>query len=202
MKKYLNLCVMGVFCGLISCHMQVNCPDFKNDSLSWTPYQENDVIELYSQLKDSTILFLIKSVEVTHTTDYTSGYKCGGCDDRIEINQNSHENSKFQVEISLSKNKITYQSYWIGDTYFYQEEPHYSEQKDYLFENVKYENVRIFEKIDSKGTYKKLIIAKDLGIIGLIDVYGNTWTLKSNVKIRRLNERERGNIVINNVSGC
>jgi hypothetical protein len=201
MKKYLFLFEIGVLLGLISCHMKINCPEFKEESLSWIPYQTNDVIELYSQLKDSTILFSINSVEITHTTDYKSGYDCGGCDDRIEINQNNHDNPKFQVEISLSKNE-TYQRYWIGDTYFYQEEPYYFEHKDYQFDNQKYENVRIFEKIDSKGTYKSLIVAKDFGIIGLIDIYGNTWTLKINVKIRRLNERDRGNIVINNVSGC
>ena len=163
------------------------------------PYRKNDVIELYSQSKDSTIMFSIESVEIRHTTDYKTGYDCGeGCNDHISIN--SHNEFIFQIDISIRKNKITGQSYRIEDTYFLDGNYSYSELKNYLFENEEYDLVRIFEKTDSRGTFKKLIIAKDIGIIGLVDIHGNTWSLKPNIKRRNLNERE--GIVISNVSGC
>gem|GEM_PF-3519434 len=201
MKKWLFLFAVVVLFGLKSCYRQVTCPEFNEEILDWIPYQENDRIELYSQLKDSTITISIKSVEVTHTTDYKTGYDCGGCDDEILIRQNDSDHFKFQVDIRLNRNTIAYQ-YQIGDTYYFEGNYIYSEKKNYLLEDIEYDMVRIFEKNDSKGRYNRLIIAKDFGIIGLIDVFGNTWVLKNNVKIRRLNGRDRGNIVINNVSGC
>ena len=209
MKKILNftkLISLSVLftVGLTGCGMTINCPEFDEAILSWIPYQENDVIELYSQSKDSTIMFSIRNVKITHTTDYKTGVDCGGaCYDEIRIRQNEDDNFKFQVEISLTKNKITNQSYQIGDTRFGDGNYIYSELTNYQFENEEYEVVKIFEKTESKGTFRKLIFAKGIGIIGLIDVHGNTWILKTDVKINRLdvNERERG-IVIDNVSGC
>jgi hypothetical protein len=82
----------------------------------------------------------------------------------------------------LSYNKLGSQSYHIYDTYFAEYNSNYSEINNYLFENKKYDIVRIFEKNDSKGSFKKLIIAKDYGIIGLIDIHDNIWSLKSNSK--------------------
>jgi len=192
MKKYLFLIVVGISLGLISC--KVNCPDFDKKFLDWIPYQENDVIELYSPSKDSTILLSIESIEVTHTTSYAVGSKCGGCSDDIRIN---HYNSDFHLEIYLNENKVGSQSFKIFDTYF----TTYSEQKKYQFEGQEYDVVRIFENNDSKVLFKKLIIAKEFGVIGLVDNYGNTWALKTNVKIRRLNDNEqRKSIIIKNAS--
>ena len=178
MGKYLNLYfVIAALLGLISCHRQITCPKFDEKTLSWIPYQENDVIELYSPTNDSTITFSVKSVEIRHTTHYNTGYDCGTCDDVIEVNQNSHDNSKFHINITLNKNKITYQSYWISDTYFVDGNYTYMELTNFTFGDKQYDVVRIFEKNDSNGTIKKLIIAKEIGIVGLIDIEGNTWTL-------------------------
>jgi len=79
MKKVLFLFEIGVLCGLISC--KTHCPEFDEEILSWIPYQENDVIELYAQSNDSTIIFSIKSVDITHTTHYPSNTKCACGDD-------------------------------------------------------------------------------------------------------------------------
>jgi hypothetical protein len=129
-------------------------------------------------------------VEVSHTTHYSSGSKCGGCSDEIFVND---YNSDFHVEIYLHENKMGSQNYKIIDTYF----STYSETKNYLFENKNYDLVRIFETNGSQGTFRKLIVAKEIGIIGLIDNDGNTWTLKTDVKIKRLNDNEqRKNVVI------
>jgi len=190
MKKCLFQSVIGVLFGLMSC--KTNCPEFDEKILNWIPYQENDVIELYSQSNNSTILFSITSVYITHTTHYEHGTKCGGCSDEIFIND---YNSDFHVEIYLSDRIMGHQSYKIIDTYF----SNYSEVKNYLFESKEYDLVRIFETNSSEGKFRKLILAKEIGVIGLIDIYGNTWTLKTNAKIKRLNKEQR-KIVINNVS--
>jgi len=203
MKKIIAISICCCALGLVSCYYQVTCPEFDEKILNWFPYQEKDVIELYSQSKDSTIIFSIKSVVVSHKTQYTFGTKCGKCDDEIEISQNNHDNFKFDIYISLSKNKLNQQIYRIGDTWF-EVTPYttnqYSELKNYLFESKEYDVVRIFEKTDSEGTFQKLIIAKDIGIVGLIDIYGNTWVLNPSA-IKKLDEPdEQRNIVINNVS--
>ena len=187
MKKFLYfLFVVGILLGLTSC--RINCPEFDRKILSWIPYQENDVIELYSQSNDSTIFFSITSINVTHTTHYERGSECGGCQDEIQINR---YDSDFYFEMYGGQN------YKIFNTYF----TTYSELNNYLFEGKEYDVVRIFENNNSNVSFKKLIIAKEFGVIGLIDKDGNTWALKQNVKIRRLNENEqRKSIVINNVS--
>jgi hypothetical protein len=190
MRKCFPLFVIGVLFGLIGC--KTNCSEFDEKILSWIPYQENDVIELYSQLNDSTITFLISRVEISHTTHYSSNKDCGGCDDHIFIND---YNSDFHVRVRLNENKMESQSYKIIDTYF----TTYSEEKNYLFESEEYELVRIFETNGPQGTFIKLIVAKEIGVIGLVDIHGNTWTLKTNAKIKRLDKGHK-NIVINNVS--
>jgi hypothetical protein len=184
---------------------EVTCPEFDEEILNWVPYQKSDVIELYSQSKDSTIKFYIYRVEVTHTTHYETGVDCkGSCDDNILIAGHDyyvpHINYYFEVNMELTKNKINSQKYHIDDSDFYS----YSEINNFTFEDEEYASVRVFEKTDSKGTFKKLIIAKEIGIIGLIDIYDNTWVLKSDVKIKRLDEPEeqRKNIEIKNKSGC
>jgi len=193
MKKFIF--VIGVLFVLISCKTNIIfCPEFDKQILIWIPYQENDVIELYAQSNDSTILFSITSVNITHTTHYDYGTKCGGCRDEIFINDH---NSDFHVEIYLHDRIMGHQSYKIIDSYF----STYSEVNNYLFESNEYDLVRIFEADNSKGTFRKLIVAKDIGVIGLIDIYGNTWALKTNVKIRRYDDPNKPrDIVINNVS--
>jgi hypothetical protein len=192
MKNILKLLlVTGILFGLMSC--RENCSSFDMKNLYWTPYQEDDVIELYSQENDSTIEILIESVIVEHKTHVTFGTKCGHCgDDQILIR--SSDDFKFNVEIFLSGGKIANQYYRINNSHF----SDYTEIKNYLFENKEYDLVRVFENGVSNGEFKKLIIAKDVGIIGLIDVSDNYWVLKSKMKLKKSNEPKK--IVINNVS--
>ena len=203
MKKIIAVSICCYAFGLVSCYYKVTCPEFNEEILSWIPYQANDAFELYSQSNDSTIIFLITRVEVTHTTHFERGVDCdgGNCDDQIIINNG---NSNFKVDIRLRKNEIKNQSYQISDTHFAEYNTTYSELNNFVFEGKEYEIVRTFEKKDSNGTFQKLIIAKDIGIVGLVDIFSNSWVLKTEVKIRRLDEpeRQRRNIVINNVSGC
>jgi len=186
-----TILIIVCLCGLVGC--TTYCPEFDEKILSWIPYQENDVIELYSHTKESTIVFTIKSVEIQHTTHLQLRSKCV-CSDYVYIRQNETDDIYFQVNIYLSENQMTSQSYQIGDTHF----TTYSEIKNYEFEGKKYDVVRIFERNDSNGTFIKMIKAKDIGLIGLVDIQGNIWILKTNLGIRRLNEKK--NIVINRVS--
>jgi len=186
----LSFVIVLIF-GLMSC--KTHCSEFDKTHLSWIPYQANDVIELYSQSMDSTITFSIKNVEASHTTHYSFGSKCGGGSDEIFIEQNENDNFRFHVNIYLHENKITSQNYLIGDTYF----STYSEETKYIFENKEYDVVRILN-VAHEGTFKKLIMAKDIGIIGLVDINDNIWVLKTDAKIRK--NDTLNNIVIHNVS--
>ena len=188
-RKLLLLMLVGLL-GLTSCYRTITCPAFDLEILSWIPYQENDVIELYSHVNDSTITLLINSVYVAHTTNYSTAYDCGECWDDITI-----DGSNFYLTMFLDKNVIGRQDYRICDTPF----SNYSELTNFLFENQKYDIVRIYENNSSSGTFKKLIMAKDIGVVGLIDKNDNTWVLKTNNKVRGGNERK--NIEIHNI-GC
>jgi len=190
-----SLLILMIVClfGLISCQDKtVNCPEFEEEILKWIPYQENEEVVLYSQSQDSTITLLINGVNVTHTTHYTIGAKCGTCDDQIVIN--SYDDSSFQVEMYLNSNKIVGQSFRICDTYFSESNSTYSELTNFLFEDKEYDTVRVFEKNDSQGVLKKLIIAKGIGVIGVMDINNNIWSLKTNDK------NKQGNAVISRVS--
>jgi len=190
MKKYLFVIV--ILFGLITC--QETCPKFDEEILSWIP--QVDVIELYFQAKDSTIILPIESVVVTHTANLTRGFAIGckkcapECYDYISIGD---DDSIFQIDISLRGNYITHQSYRIYDTFFYT----FSEIENFIFENTEYDKVQVFNN-HSNETFKKLIVAKGFGIIGLVDIHDNTWVLKTNAKNKGTNERE--NIVFKNVS--
>ena len=180
--------------GLTTCIRQINCPKFDEKILSWIPYQAGDVLELYSQLKDSTIIFSINSVTVEHITDYKPGFKCMGCESFININQDNHQDSNFRVYLYSNNNDVGSHNYWVLGSCFYT----YSEFKNYTLENTNYDIVRIFDNEEqcSHGMLQKIILAKDIGVIGLIDIYDNLWTLKINV-----NEgRKRRNIDIINRS--
>ena len=182
---------------LIGCSGTVTCPEFDEGVFSWMPYQKNDIIELYSQSNNSSITTIIESAEITHTTSYEKGKDCGHCDDEISI-----IGSNFGIYIRLESGKINYQTYRVGDTYFgdWDGNYSYSEFTNFSFEGNTYDAVRVFEKTNSHQ-FKKLIIAKDIGIIGLVDIDDNTWVLKTNIPVQKSNEpAERGGIVINNTS--
>jgi len=133
---------------------------------------------------------------VTHTANLKKSFtigcvKCGPeCSDYISVGD---DDSMFQIGISLSGSYITYQSYRIYDTFF----DAFSEIENFIFEDTEYDIVQVFNN-HSNETFKKLIVAKGFGVIGLIDIYDNTWGLKNNAKSKGTNER--GNIVIKNVT--
>ena len=182
-RKLLFFTIVWLLC-LTSCK-RINCPEFYEEMLRWI--QKDDVIELYSHSKDSTIILSISSVEITHTTHYPANTDCA-CEDYIYVNS---YDSNFSVKM-FSHND---QSYRIFDTDF----STYSEAKNYLFENNTYDLVRIFDRKNSGGKFRKLIIAKDTGVVGLIDVDGDTWVLKTGVKIKKLDKQDR-KITIKNTS--
>lgn len=162
---------------LQSCGFQVNCPDFDAETLEWIPYQNNDIIILENSSKESHITLAVNSIYVEHTTHYVTNQKCGTCDDIISINGNETDNNNFLVHIGLNKNRINSQDYLVNGTYFTDYNSEYSEHNNYLFDGDVYEAVRIFEKSVANETYRKLIIAKGYGIVGLVDYEGNAWKL-------------------------
>ena len=172
MKKFYFSTIIGCFFALISC--KYHCPSFDKDVLSWIPYQKNDVVELYSESYDSTIIFSIKSVNVLHQTEYSYNSKCGTCDDFIEITQNTNDNFDFLAQIFLHKNKMQNQYYRIDGTSF----STYLEYNEYVVDVKEYGKTRVFEA-DFNQTFKSLIIVKGIGIVGLVDKNDQLWVLKN-----------------------
>ena len=192
MKKLYFFIVIGWLFTVMSCKHQ--CPPFDKGVLSWIPYQENDVVELYSESSDLIIKFSIKSVVVSHQTQYQDYAKCGTCDDYIEITQNSSDNFVFYAGMSLHKNKKISQNYFMGDTPFYT----YSEFKKYQFNGNEYDKVRVFESTNLNKTFKTLITVKGIGIIGLIDNEDHVWVLKND----KIKESKEGNGIIIHETSC
>ena len=200
MKKYFNfLFITGILLIFLSCDRNVSCPEFDNDILRWVPYHENDVIELYTESNNSILAFSINSIEVVHKTGYSTrsgNSDCGTCDNQILVNQDAG-NFGFQIFIDLYEDQINLRGYQISDTYFTEYNSDYSEQTNFQFGNTKYEQVWIFEKENTEGTFKKLIVAKGVGVAGLVDVDNNIWIFKEKTNKSSL-KQER--IKITNVS--
>lgn len=161
-----------------SCGRKVNCSDFNTDQLQWIPYVNNDTIRLQNSGNDSIIYLPVNNIQVTHTTHYVTNQKCGGCSDQIYVNMESSSNDLI-VSVYLYEGKITTQSFVVKGVYFTDGNNKYSEQTDYTFEGIAYEAVRIFEATDTDVQYRKLIIAKGYGIVGLVEENGNTWKLEN-----------------------
>ena len=191
MKKFYFFIVIGCLFTVMSCKHQ--CPSFNNDVLSWIPYQENDVVELYSESNDSIIKFSIKSVIVLHQTEYSNNSKCGTCDDQIEITQNPDDYFEFNVSMSLHKNKLKNQYYRIGGTAF----TTCIEYAEYVIFGEEYDRVRVFEA-DVNQTFKTLFVVKGIGIVGLIDRDDQFWALK-NAKAK---ESKTGEGIIFSETSC
>lgn len=165
---------------LMSCGRQIDCPNFNNEVLDWIPYQNNDTIRLINSSNDSIIILVINEVVIEHTTHYMTNLDCGTCDDQIMINGNETNNNDLQINIGLNENNINAQRYLIKGSYFTEYNSDCSEQADYSFEGVKYNAVRIFEKKETNDRFFKLILAKGLGIVGLVDKNGDVWKIISN----------------------
>lgn len=165
-----------IFC----CGRQIDCPDFNNEILEWIPYQNNDTIRLINCSNDSIMKLVINEVIVEHTTHYMTNHDCGTCDDHIMINGNETINTDLQIDIGLNENNINAQRFLIKGFYFTEYNSDYSELSDYSYEGVKYDIVRIFEKKDTNDRFFKLILAKGLGIVGLVDKNGDVWKILNN----------------------
>jgi len=166
---------------MLSCGIKVKCPKFDKDILNWVPYQNNDTIKLVNLKNDSVLLLIIDTLMINHTTYFLTSSDCGGCGDDILVN--NYETKDLQIMIFISDNTITGQCYTIKGTYFEDDSIDYLdyiEQPDYLFNGICYDNVHIFENKKTGEKFKKLIVAKEFGIVGLIDKDDNIWFIEGN----------------------
>lgn len=181
MKNIFQLVVFASVLVLVQgCGFQIDCPDFNTKLLEWVPYQNHDTIRLRNVNDDSILVLAVNEIYVEHTTHYVINEKCGTCDDFIKVNQNETIPSDLRIFIYLNKNQFKSQGYEIQDSYFAEYNTEYSEQADYTFEGVLYDHVRVFEKNPISEGFNKLIIAKGIGIVGLVDHEGNNWILTEN----------------------
>ena len=166
--KALTLIFILIF---TSCEMKVDCPDFDRDLLEWFPY-EDGISVLLTNSKENAVLELdINKVIVNHTKHYMRNEDCGTCDDYIEINESSDD---LHATIFLNENTIDAEYYLVKGAGF----SDYTFFDSYIFDNKEYSEVKVFEDNTSNISFKKLIIAKGFGIIGLVDSDNRTWVLK------------------------
>ncbi|MBK8808748.1 MAG: hypothetical protein IPO21_19765 [Bacteroidales bacterium] len=173
-----NVLIVSVFLLAVSCGRTIDCPNFDKQILEWLPYKDNQIIYFKNFESDSVIELNIKKIVVEHTSHYSTKYDCGTCNDLIEINSYSNDSEEnLYVNIYLQENKIVSEDYTIMGSSFYEYYSIYSEESNYDFNGVIYENVKIFDNSENGTFYIKLIIAKGFGIVGFIDKHGNNWIL-------------------------
>ena len=209
--------LLAAAAALAGCWGTVTCPELKESVvesvLVWTPYEKNDTVLFTSKavdyLQDYSIMLIITNVEAQHITQYSAGSKCGGCRDEIRVT-GTISGTGFEILTDFDRNnKISYQHLWFTDSYFLS----YSTHSTYAVEDVEYKNVRVYNSYNSDNTdkgYKTLIIAKDVGIVGLVDFNDSVWYIKKNDGAKNVNAAETDsttafkakNITITNKEGC
>ena len=172
MKNTILICI----CAILLSGCKVKCPDLDKNILSWYPYEVGDIINLSSE---SNILSLtISNVQIDHTTHYSTGTKCGNCDDNIFIYAKHQDTITFEINVYLTENKISSEGYSIKNSFF-GGNPDIT--ANYTINNKVYNQVKIYESTRGQE-FKKLIVAKDFGIVSLTDTLGNEWILSENAK--------------------
>ncbi len=190
MKTRLYILSLTIILVLSSCiGIKKKCPEFDDEIMAWIPYEQGDIIKLSNSDLDSTITILIQSQYIDHMESYKTNEKCGQCDDYITINNS--QNSQFNYSASTHYQELGVETFYfsINDTLVRFETnvsqiiPHYN----YNVEGIDYQNVKIYtnQKTSDKNFYC-LIIAKNIGIVALIDNYERYWAIDNN-EIRNVN---------------
>lgn len=160
---------------LSGCGIQRNCPEFDRDLLSWIPYVAGDSLQMRRVNDDGEFVLAVNGLEVHHTSQYMSDADCGGCDDYISLNDYTVGNRGLRVEIILQGGELVSETYIINGVEFDTDYSNFSEQTDFTFNNQCYARVKLFESKNPSDAYQKLIVAKDYGIVGLVDSNGMEW---------------------------
>jgi hypothetical protein len=195
-KWLITKAILIILLTSIACSTKVRCPKFNFRVLDWLPYSIGDSILLINDSRDSTIILTINKIQIDHTTHYIPDLDCGTCDDRIEFNDVSDEIGNLHFELWLNDSNIALEEYFIMDTYFSNSVPNYHFHQFYTFNGDEYENVKVFKNISIDALFSTLIIAKDFGVVGLMDKDSVLWRFLNKVP----REKKPKNYYINNIS--
>ncbi|MBN2694771.1 hypothetical protein JXR93_08915 [bacterium] len=165
-----------------------NCPSFNKDNLKWIPYKEGGSITLYNQELNSSIILPIVKISVSHTSSYEGFNDCGGCLDFVSINSVYAENYLFNYDAFISSGNLSSEEYTFkfndGDIVFSSSESSHKSIENYSLNGVNYELVRVFENsetytksLTNEIKYSKLIVAKGVGVIAIIDNQNRVWSI-------------------------
>lgn len=152
-----------------------------NEPLRWIPYERNDTLIFKNEITDSTLLLAIDSLTIRHTTSYSSFNDCGNCDDYIEVNYYYQQEPDFHVSISFDKDGISGEGYTIMEDRF--DDSNCTEQNNYKIRTEQYEVVKIYEASNEYEYFKTLIVAKDYGVVALIDRNNTYWILQNDFSV-------------------
>ena len=170
----------------VSCDFlyKVDCPSFDKNALAWIPYHENQKIIFKNSATNENIHLTISAFVIEHTTHYMTNADCEKCDDIIEINNFAEGVTNLYIYFHLRENELGQMHYEIKGSIF----DNYSisaatEYTDYEFNSKVFPEVKILTNNSYDQLFKKLILAKNYGIIGLIDKSDNKWCWNQNYVI-------------------
>ena len=175
MMKFLNSLFLILYFIMGCTH---KCPEFNEDLLNWTPYEINDQIVLQSQL-DSTLIFMVKTLQIDHTISYPSMALCtcmdvvhvsiAAGDIRIPVDIMGYENNE---SFDLNVFEIT----WEGIQYTSCE----SKLINFSMNNKVYKNSWLIEFCSLEGQIPigSIVFAESIGLI-YIEINEETYQMKS-----------------------
>ena len=176
-----------IFIVLTSClGIKKNCPEFDSGLVAWIPYEPGDTLILSNTELDSSLMFVIYSVVyIDHMESYKTNEKCGECQDYISLNINSNEPVRFSYGANTRHQILNFETYDFNINNTFQSFGTYnsqiSEHNDYNIEGMDFSDIKIYQNVKTSdfGFYS-LIVAKNIGIVALIDNNEKIWSTNNN----------------------
>ncbi|MDR2938578.1 MAG: hypothetical protein LBU92_06565 [Prevotellaceae bacterium] len=176
MKFCSTMLLLAAAMALVGCNTDVNCPALNDAMLAWTPYEQTDTILFANRATNDSVALTFRTVQVKHTAQYNTGTDCGQkCENQI-VATGFFGAHKLDFFIKLEKEKVSYQSFTLNNTYFTSNYG-YAELQRYSFDSVEYENARVFTNSDSTTLYRQLVLAQNFGVVGMVDSSNNVWSM-------------------------
>lgn len=178
MTKFFTLLLTAlVFIGCSSSSDTTNCPNFDNEILKYIPYYTGDDFILINNSDNSETKVSVKHSSLRHRESFTSTQECGECDDYLKIVFTIRNLGEMTLIKMISYNEIETDHLSL-DVGF--EQPKALEEL--TINDIKYKDVLVYEveANQENAKYKKIVFAKDFGLVAIYETEGSIWTLKEN----------------------
>ncbi|MBN2694772.1 hypothetical protein JXR93_08920 [bacterium] len=176
---------------IASASISDECASFNRDGLKWVPYKEESSIILLNQELNHSIILPIKRVSQVYSAEGFSD--AGNCDGFITINGGYNETSLFSCKLYISSGDLSSEEYIFkfndGEILFSSKESIQKSMGNYSLNGVNYDLVKVFENsetytnsLTNEIKYSKLIVAKGVGVIAIIDNQNRVWSIVNSIQ--------------------